>query len=196
MALVIQNVDMTPSYLPYERPPQNFTLWSAIPRGLQSFIVATGELDAKPLNDTFLLNLKATLPPNFAYVLQDLKLDVAVNTGFDWSVAMSLNLQNYYRAPEILSVPLSSTWRGDFDIADALLSQTRTSRWRGNNPLPSFPIIGAKGTSGALITISASNKIAAAGAIGVINSYIAFWQFDLEQVRKYPINSPQPVHTR
>lgn len=196
MALIIQNLPMTPDYVPYERPPQALTLWSAIPRGLQSFVVATGALEAKPLNDDILLNLTATLPPKFGYVLMDLKLDIAVNTAFDWSVAMSLNLQNYYRAPEALSLPLSSTWRGDFDIANAITSTTRTSRWRGNNPLPTFPIIGTPGTSGALVVISASNSIDAAQATGVINAYISFWQFDLEQIRKYPINSPVPVHSR
>lgn len=195
MALNIQTIAMASSFVPYERPPQPMTLWSAIPRGLQSFIVDTQALDAKALNDTALLNLTATLPPNFGYVLMDVKLDIAVNRAFDWSDTMSLNLQSYYRAPG-LSVALSSTWKGNFDIADTLTATTRTSVWLGDNPLPKFPIIGTPGTTGVLIVISSSNSVALATTIGTVNAYISFWQFDLEQIRKFPINSPQPVHSR
>ena len=193
MAIDTQTIAMTGSYVPYERPPQNLTLWSAIPRGLQSFLVPTGILDAKALNDSMLLSLTATLPPNFGYVMADLMVTIAQDEAADWNGIFILNLQNYYRAALADSVALSGTWAGTFIAqTDSLLRTTRADDLRG----PLSPIIGAPGTSGALVTITLTNPGAAATTGGTVNASIAFWQFDLEQIRKYPINSPTPVHAR
>lgn len=193
MALVIQNVAMTSSYVPYERPPQTLTLWSAIPRGLQSFIVANEALDLIAVGDGALLNLQATLPPNFGYVMQDLNLTLAQDSaGTGWTASMSLNLQFFYRAPGILAA-VAGNWPQEM-ISTSQDSSTRQLRVR--TPWPSFPIIGAPGTSGVLVNISTFNNAGNAVAAGVINAWISFWQFDLEQIRKYPINSPIPVQAR
>jgi len=192
VALVIQEIDMTPDYVPYERPPQPQTLWSAIPRGLQSFLVDTQVLDLKPVGDSFRLNLKATLPPNFGYVMADMNVSIAQDRAFDWDAFANLNLQNYYRAPVDISVGLSSDWVQDFLTNSA----TGTRALNLAQAWPTFPLIGAPGTSGALVVLSISNSNATAATAGTVNAYASFWQFDLEQIRKYPINSPQPVHSR
>jgi len=196
MALDIQTIAMTGDYLPYERPPQPLTLWSAIPRGLQSFVVDSQLLDVKVLNDDALLQLQATLPPNFGYVMADAQVTIAQNRAFDWTNECVLNLQNFYRAQVALSVALSIDWFHDFPVDGQALDR-RTLRSRGGaNSWPSFPIIGTPGTSGIQIQLSMFNNIDAATTAGTVNAYISFWVFDLEQIRKYPINSPFPVHTR
>lgn len=195
MALDIQTIAMTGSYLPYERPPQPLTLWSAIPRGLQSFVVDGQLLDVKALNDEALLNLTATLPPNFGYVLMDMQVTIAQNRAFDWTNELLLNLQNFYRAPEDLSLALSLNWGEDFPVGGQDLT-TRSGGARGQLQGPAFPIIGTPGTTGVLINISMFNNVANATTAGTVNAYIAFWVFDLEQVRKYPINSPIPTNRR
>lgn len=193
MALQIQNTPLTGSYVPYERPSQPYTLWSAIPRGLQSFIAAAETLEAITGGNELLLNLTATLPPNFAYVMADMNLTIAQSLGSQWGNEMNLNLQNFYRTTESLAVALSGNWPEQMlSVAQDLT----TRNMRLNNPLPSFPIIGAQGTSGILINMSYFNNAGNAATAGTINAYCSFWQFDLEQVRKYPINSPQPVHSR
>ncbi len=194
MALDIQNIVMTSSYVPYERPPQPYTLWSAIPRGLQSFIVATALLDAKALNDDALLNLTATLPPNFAYVLNDINFNITQDTAFAWADVCTLNLQSFYRAEINESVALSCTWRQDFFLTDIFNATNRSMQV--TQPWPSFPMIGTPGTTGIQCVISSGNPADAAALAGTVNAYMSWWQFDLEQVRKYPINSPQPVHAR
>jgi len=194
MALDIQTIAMTPSYVPYERPPQEMTLWSAIPRGLQSFIVPTALLDAKALNDEALLQLTATLPPNFGYVMTDLNFTIAQDRAFDWNGHMNLNLQNFYRASVNESVALAGNWRQEFRVTGPDPGTLRVSNTV--QPYPSFPIIGSQGTSGVLIVIIAHNDQAAAALAGTVNAFISFWQFDLEQIRKYPINSPIPTHAR
>lgn len=191
MALDIQTIAMKPSYVPYERPPQNLTLWSAIPRGLQSFIVDSQALDVKILNDDALLQLQATLPPNFGYVMQDLNVSIAQNRAFDWANECNLNLQSFYRAPEILKGGLASNWRQDFQVAGQDLSTRHLVQVQ---PWPSFPMIGSD--AGVAVNIQMFNNVDDATTVGVVNAYLAFWQFDLEQIRKYPVNSPIPTHPR
>lgn len=192
MALVIQTEPAVGSFVPYERPPQPYTLWSAIPRGLQSFVVAGLALDAIVSPDTVLLNITALLPPNFAYVMHDLALTLAMaNAANEWTTTMNLNLQNFYRAPQ--SLALSGNW---VQTMVAAAKDGTTMSLSKVQPWPSFPMIGAEGTTGIQIVASTFNNAGATRAAGTIDFYISFWQFDLEQIRKFPINSPQPVQAR
>ncbi len=193
MAVVTTAIGMVNSYVPYERPPQYLTLWSAIPRGLQSFVVASGTLDAKPVNDDQVLSLTAILPPNFGYVFADFALQINQDRALDWDNFASLNLQNFYRSAVVLSVALQMTVSLDFPVT-GLNGDVRSSAEK-----PSafgFPIIGTQGTSGVQISITAANDNNTAAAAGTVNSYVSFWQFDLEQLRKYQINTPIPVNSR
>ncbi len=193
MALIIQTEVMKSDYVPYERPPQPYTLWSAIPRGLQSFVVDTQALDLISVGNTALLQLTATLPPNFGYVMMDASLTLAMAAaGTEW-VAFNLNLQNFYRANSMISTGLAADWTQGM-VSAAQDNSTKTME--RSQPWPSFPIVAPIGTSGILVVMSAYNNNANARAVGTINSYISFWQFDLEQIRKFPINTPQPTHSR
>lgn len=195
MAIDTQTIAMTGSYVPYERPPQPLTLWSAIPRGIQSFIVPTAALDAKALNDSMILALTATLPPNFGYVMADIMVTIAQDEANDWNNVLIFNLQNFYRAPPSLSIGLSATWLANFsNQADGLLRALRGVESQGS--WPTFPLIGSEDTSGVQVRITITNPAAAATTAGTVNAFVSFWQFDLEQIRKYPINSPFPTHSR
>lgn len=192
MAQVTTAISFTGSYQPFERPPQAISLWSAIPRGLQSFSVDTQLLDAKPINDIQLLTITATIPPNFGYVFADVALTISQDVADAWDPAFILNLQNFYRAPQTVSLGLSisamlPSIAGGFGTVRATAEKTGAF---------SFPIVGVKDTTGIQINLQATNQAAPAGAIGTVNAYISFWQFDLEQIFKYPINSPIPTNAR
>lgn len=197
---MIQQIDLVSDYVPYERPPQNVTLWSAIPRGLQSFIAANVQLDLKPINDDFILELKATLPPGFGYVFSACQFHISQNLASAWDNSCNLNLQNFYRASQNLSGALNGNYLSGFQTADLTDTTKTMTRSGGSNTdgkssdWPTFPLV-SQG-NGVLINFSAQNGDNAAAAAGTVNFYISFWQFDLEQIRKYPINSPFPVHMR
>ncbi len=178
----------------YVRPAQPYTLWSVIPRGLQSFIVDTQQLDAISVGDGALLQLTATLPPNFAYVMVDFNLTLAMEAaGTEWATAFNLNLQNYYRANQTLSLGLSSDW------PQQMVSRAQDTSTRAlvrDQPWPSFPLVAPQGSSGVLVVASTFNNAGNARAAGTINAYASFWQFDLEQIRNFPINTPTPFHAR
>lgn len=187
MALVIQTIIPVESYVPYERPPQPAALWTAIPRGLLSFVVDSQQLDLKPINDTFLLQINATLPPQFAYVMTDCNFTLAGAidlSKFDNSV--NLNLQNFFRTTVGLSVGLNGNWRQDFfntNLSNQLRVMQKAQEW------PNEVLLAPSGTTGVLTSFTATNQDAGATVAGTVNYYISFWQFDLEQIRKFPINS-------
>lgn len=190
MANVEVAIAMTPTYLPFERPPDRAALWSAIPRGLRGFVIPSATLTAKPVNDTETFVLSGTLGPNFAYILAEISVRLAQDRAQDWEREYSLNLQNFYQG----NVALSQNWNFPFSTIGL------GSLALGNGPaavrMPMAPITAPRGTAGVLISITGFNDAAAVAAAGVIACYINFWEFDLEQARKYPINAPLPTHSR
>ncbi len=193
MALVTQIFPLTGDYVPYERPSDRAALWTAIPRGLQSFMAATAQVDIKPVNDDFQLSLTATLPPNFAYVMADANFSLTQNRAVDFEDNVNLNLQNFYRGSESATVGLAGNWVQDFIIN----ASTVTARGMQQiAPWPAFPLVAPRGASGILVNFTAWNNQDAAATTGIFDFFISFWQFDLEQIRKFPINTPLPTHNR
>ncbi len=190
MANVAVSIAMTPTYQPFERPPDPAVLWSVIPRGLRGFIVPLGTLTAKPVNDTETFSLTGTLESKFAYVLAEISLRLTQDRAQDWDAEYSLNLQNFYQG----NVTLSQNWNFDF------LPFGLGSLALGNGPvpprMPRAPMWAPKGTAGILIDITGFNAAAAVAAAGTISGYINFWEFDREQARKFPINTPFPTTSR
>jgi len=193
MALVIQTAAGVSSYTPYERPPQNITLWSVIPRGLQSFTWVQS-LDLIAVGDDALLNLTATLPPNFGYVMADAALSLSmVAAGTDWSPNAIFTLNRFLRVPAEVSAALVSRWIQRMTVSDhinAAKDMVIDQAW------PTFPMIGTPDTVGIGATLSVFNNVQTARSAGIVMAYMSFWQFDLEQIRKFPINSPFPTHSR
>ncbi len=173
-------------------------LWSAVPRGLRGFVVNLGVLDAKPVSDQQLLTLTATLPSSFGYVLSEIHLSIAQDEAGNWNDGYTLNLQNWYQGQ--LAMPC--TW--NLPWTDGLVTpasgppavEKNSSAITVMDSLPKGPMWSPRGTSGILISIQAQNQDGDVAAVGQVNAYITFWEFDLEQIRKYPINSPLPTHSR
>ncbi len=195
MALDIQTVFPVRAYTPYERPPDIVALWSAIPRGMLSF-TAFEALDAKALNDEALVTIPWVLPSNFAYVLESLHFSITQNRAQDWSDRVNLNLQNFARWGV---VGLNGNYRRGFEASTQDVN-TRTITDIGGNEgitsFPTFPLVNPETANGVAFNFNAFNNTATAATAGTLHFYCNFWEFDLEQVRKYPINSPVPVQLR
>ncbi len=194
MAIVSTVIAMEPTYLPYERPPDPAALWTAIPRGLRGFIAPDNLVDAKPVNDVQTLSLTGTLPANFAYVFASISLRVSQNRMGDWDSNYHLNLQNWYQG----TLAVSSSWVFSFPTVGpkAGSEDERSNGFQAIDLTPRAPMWAPNGTSGILINITAFNDTATVATAGTCSAFINFWEFDLEQVRKYPINAPLPTHSR
>lgn len=191
MALVTTTINMTPTYQPFERPPDQVTLWSAIPRGLRGFVVAAGVLDVKPINDDQQLILLGTLPSNFAYVFAEIGLRILVDVAASWDSEYTLILQDYYQG----RADVIQQWNFEFSSSNL----QSTARGQGHTAIgqtPRQPMWSPRDTDGIVINISTFNNGAPAGAAGTVWANINFWEFDLEQAKKHPINTPFPVHVR
>ncbi len=190
MALVIQDVTGISSYQPYERPPDPIALWSAIPRGLQSFFFA-GSLDLISAGNNALLNLNSTLPVNFGYVMADAAVKLSMTgAGADWNRTFILNVSNFYRDSGNLGIV--ADWLQEMDASDNIGDSKSMKQLY---PWPTYPMV-APGTTGIGATMAMFNNAQTARSAGVFFGYISFWVFDLEQIRKYAINSPIPTHSR
>jgi len=193
MATVNTALNMVRDYVPYERPPQPDTLWTAIPRGLQSGIINNGTLDAKPINDDQILTCTLTLPANFGYVMADSALTIDQNRAGDWENWVNVRLLNFYRGANANIQSFSADYRQELqDNRGFLLSASMSIV----QPWPTFPIVSPSGTSPIIVVMKAQNIQAAASTAGTVMAFVSFWQFDLEQIRKFPINSPIPTHNR
>ena len=180
---------MVPTYLPFERPPDPQALWTAIPRGLRGGLVELEALDAKPISDQQTLNISLTLPSNFAYVFSECGLILNQNQADDWDDEYFINLQSYYQGSF-----LSMTWAYSFRLI--MGSGTRANDAKSQNNPPRAPMWAPRGTSGIQFVMSTFNNNSAAATAGSVGAFVTFWEFDLEQVRKFPINAPIPTHPR
>ncbi len=191
MAVVADTISLTPTYQPYERPPDNYALWSAIPRGLRGGFVEAGSLSAKPVNDDQTFQFFLTLSPNYAYVFAEIGLRISQDRATDWDDQYTLNLQNWYQGKLATSISWS------FALGRAGLGGgERTNGPNSKDMLPKQPFWAPSTTSGPLIVISAQNDNNTVAGVGTVAAYINFWEFDLEQARKFPINAPVPTHAR
>lgn len=191
MAIVTTTIEMTPTYRPFERPPDAAALWTAIPRGLRGFVVENAVLDAKPLNDDQQLILTGVLPSNFAYIFAEISLRLLVDVAAAWDTEYTLILQDFYQGrPDLIG-----QW--NFDFASSNLQST--ARGQGHTAVqqvPKQPMWNPRDTPGIDINISTFNGTDPVGAAGNVWAFINFWEFDLEQAQKYPINTPFPTHAR
>lgn len=191
MANVSVIFQMTAQYLPFERPPDPRTLWTAIPRGLRGFVVEDGTLPLKPVNDTETLHLQATLPGNFAYVFAGMSLSLRQDRAGDWFSKYTLSLTDYHQG----SLVLRNSWNFEFTTS-ANLPVDRKCDGGGPDRVPRQPMWAGRGSSGISIAIDTFNATATVATSGFVNCFINFWEFDLEQARKYPINTPIPTQSR
>ena len=191
MAVVTTTIVMTTTYRPFERPPDQVSLWTSIPRGLRGFVVEAGVLDAKPINDDQQLILTGILPSNFAFIFAEIGLWILVDVAAAWDSEYTLILQDFYQG----RADVIQQWNFDFASSN-LQSTARGAGHTAIQQVPKQPMWNPRDTPGIDINISTFNGADPAGAAGTVWAYINFWEFDLEQAQKYAINAPSPVHMR
>ncbi len=191
MANVSVVIAMDPIYRPFERPSDPEILWSSIPRGLRGFVVQSGVIPTKPLNDTMTFALTAVLPPNYAYIFSEVGLRLTQDTMGDWSKNYILNMSNWFQGISGMSMNWS------FPRIDIGRNSDGSAMAPGaRDHVPKSPMWAEKETAGININISIFNTGTPESAVGGFSAFINFWEFDLEQVRKFPVNAPVPTHSR
>lgn len=182
---------MVESFQPFIRPADSRILRSSIPRGLITFASDEVASAAKPVNDQYQLRFPVNLPRQYAHVMADMSFFLAVDTASDFAgIAMLQTEDNYPLAAENktrYSFPLLTHALVNGD--PILMLDEPQSR------LPRAPIWTVSPETPSLV-LNLVNNAAAVMATGTTACLMSFWQYDLEQVRSYPVNAPILVATR
>ncbi len=192
MATVTDNLTYLSSYQPFEKPPDSSTLYSLIPRGVRRFFFAN-DTSAKPINDTIVHFLTATLPVNFAFIMRSFNWHLTADTVGNYDEELALRMSNHIPGQPLGTLETIMTTQPLQLIAGATSQRAGTSQLDLKNfTSPMWAVHGGSITFRA----STSNTNATAQAAGFLISHCEFYEYDLSQAQRYFINTPQPVLAR
>ncbi len=179
------------AYTPYVRPPQDLTRFSAIPRGLKSFVVRAATLAAKPVNDDLLLTISWTLPAGFGYILNELHVNIIDDRAIDFRDDGIWRIGNTTAATQGMNYRYPIPWRA--------MSQAAAGNDVRGTAIPAgtllrTPIIPGQGAT--TNSLSFTNSVDTVAAAGTVNAVISFWEYDLEQIQYFAAHSAVGVFVR
>ncbi len=172
-------------------------LVTAVPRGLVRFF-SDEAVDAKPVNDDLVVNITGSLPAGFAYVISSLSFLLNVDTASNFFALTRFRIFNglpngtpgneQVATFNLADVTPQSGVFANERILDFSLGSVR--EWY---PQPLVLTQGAAAMSFTFQYFNANNNVQAAGT-QFFNC--AFYQYELNQAVRFPLNSPFPVGIR
>ncbi len=193
MAVVTQGISPTRSYSPFEGLSERRRLQTAVPRGLIRFH-SSEALDAKPVNDSIDLTFTCSLPSGFAYMVSALAFEIAVDTASDWDAVARFRIFN-----GLPNVAPGNTQVSSFEMASnptTVAGDPQRVLTFGGGTLRNWypnPVVKSTGAAGHSGILQYHNSAAAVGAAGTISFNLSFYQYELNQAIRYPLNFPLPV---
>ncbi len=164
-----------------------------MPRGLRRFFLQT-DVSLKPVNDQINVFITATLPENFAYIMRSFNLVLSADTASDWDNTCPMRMFNHIPGQEVGTNEEIATELSLYVPA----TQNPTliaNQHRVNVSAFTAPMWAVHGGS-ITFRVSLTNVAAAAGAAAFVTTHCDFYEFDLTQAQRYPINTPFPVLQR
>lgn len=196
MAIVTDTIVPPHSYTPFEGIPDLVRINTAVPRGLVRFFFQD-DLSIKPVNDSQLLVVQCNLPENFAYVFASLSMALSLTLASDWEDVIKLRTLN-----TIPNQPNGNAQVCIFSntVESPVSSQVpeRTLNYRFGDPRAYFPhpMWSSVPGTGPQFSFLWSNTIATVTGAPFLTFHLAFFQFDLSQAQRFPLNFPLPTMTR
>lgn len=196
MAVVTQAVNGIRTYAPFEGSSERQRLTTAVPRGMIRFHTNQA-LAAKPVNDSIDLTMTCSLPPEYAYILAHLTFDISVDTATDWDAFCRFRIFN--GAP---SAPVSNEQVSSFamnNVPNTVAGDPHRILSYSSGGIKEWypgPIYRTKNAQGLSAILQYHNSAAAVGAAGSMNFHLGFYQFELNQAVRFPLNFPFPVGVR
>ncbi len=169
---------------------------TAVPRGLVRFDFETALL-AKPVNDSYDLQLTCSMPAGFAYVVSALSFEIAVDTATDFDAVCQGRVFN-----GLANVPPSNTQFATFAMSNVPDTVANDPKRILNFSLGSLrewfpnPMVRSAAALGSSFILNYHNSAAAVQAAGLLSFHLNLYQYELNQAVRYPLNSPFPVGIR
>ena len=198
MAIVDTIPTLVVSRQPFEKPPQEQTIWSNIPRGFLHFALDGATLDAKPINDDQHLRISGVLPMGFAYQLVQIGMTIQQDVAASWQSRPIMRIVNW-TSDTVAGVHLVFVLEDSFEFGDAAavdpVTVLRGLGEAGSHPL-AHQIMFQANRSNISFSLLAVNETDPAGAAGTIDFLISFLEFDLNQAVRFGLQTPAPVILR
>lgn len=197
MALVTQNITAVRSYSPFEGMSERQRLRTAVPRGMVRFNF-NGVLTAKPVNDDIVVNITGSLPPSFAYVISDMSYQLEVDTASDWAPFARFRIFNGLPNGEPGNEQVALFNMTLFNPGVAIAAAQRVLEFSMGSLREWYPtpIVRTPGAAGLSFTLRVGNGIDAVQAAGTQFFNLNFYQYELNQAVRFPLNFPLPVGIR
>lgn len=197
MALVTQNVTPVRSYSPFEGMSEAQRLRSAVPRGLLRFF-SDEALEAKPVNDDIVINVSCSLPLGFAYIFSSLSWVLVNDRAADWQPFAKARIFNGLPNGTPGNEQPATFNMTNVSPAAVVLAKQRVLDFSLGDPRTWWPqpLVATPGAAGMTFIISAFNATDTVEAAGTQFFNAAFYQYELNQAVRYPLNNPLPVGIR
>ncbi len=196
MAVVQDSLVATFSRTGFIKPPDLQREWTAMPRAIVNYNILNGVISAKPNADQQELIVSLVFEQNFAYRMADFTASLLQDVANDWITRGYFELTNAIRNTES-----GSTQRHAIILDDATIVPGGGEAWFARAAaeinLPRYVIQALPGTQAApIVTFKATNQNAAVGAAGTFNFYASFFEYDIEQVERFPVHWPMQTWAR
>ncbi len=197
MALVTQNITPVRLFSPFEGMSEAQRLVTSVPRGMVRFF-SDEALDAKPINDDLVVNITGSLPPAFAYVLSSLSYQLTDDRAEDFTAVTRFRIFNGLPNgipgnEQVATFNLTSFAPGALISTPQRFLDFSLGSVREWFPQP---LVRTQGATGISFTLQLGNGNNTAAAAGTQFFNCAFYQYELNQAVRFPLNSPFPVGIR
>ncbi len=196
MAVVQDSFLATFSRTGFIKPPDLQRELSAMPRAIVNYSVIQGTVSAKPVNDQQELTVALVFQTTFAYRYAELHAAVLQDVAFDWTNRAYLEIVNGIR-----NIAGGSVQRHPYILEDIPImpgaGESWTARVAAEANSPRYVIQTLPGSQAApVVTFKCGNQAAAVGAAGTLDFFASFFEYDIEQVERFPIHWPVTTWAR
>ncbi len=196
MAVVQDSFLATFSRTGFITPPDLVRELTGMPRAIVNYSVIQGAVSAKPDADQQELTVSCVFQTTFAYRYADLHAAVVQDVANAWEPRAYLEIVNAIR-----NIAPGSVQRHVYVLEDLTIvpgaGEGWTARVAAEANTPRYVIQTLPGSQAApVVTFKASNQATAVGAAGTLDFVASFFEYDIEQVERFPIHWPATTWAR
>lgn len=182
MAVTQTTLNPTPTRLPLIAPVGEPDIWwSQYPKAEIVFALAGAAVTVAGIGNTQRLVINCVLPSTFAYVLQDLTLNMTSATDIDdWQSATLTNIRDG-------NPPIWTQWLPFEGLSTGGHAGITFKTWALTTPPTNKTLLGINPDPRLQVTID--NPVIT-GEVAVANLFCRFYQYDLNQGYRTAINAP------
>jgi len=155
-------------------------------------------LDAKPVNDDLRVNITGSLPAGFAYIMSSISYVLGVDRAADFDDTARFRIFNGLPQGILGNEQVAAFNLASYIPGQAIAIGQRILDFSRGGPREWFPqpLVRTQGAAGMSFTLEVGNGADTVQAAGTQFFNCAFYQYELNQAVRFPLNSPFPTSIR